>query len=95
MDGDAAAVGRHARLIQRALQLRLVAQQQCQGLRPLDRDLNARRSLQRAVDPDLHMAEFGRIKPERQPLRAVRSVCHRHQYWSNLRCGRGRCVSGR
>ena len=64
VEGDAAAFRRHAGLVQRALQLRLIAQQQCQGLGLLDGDLDARRCVERTVDPELR----------RGPVRAGRAA---------------------
>jgi len=71
-----AAVRRNPCLVQRALQLRLVAQQQDQGLGLLDGDVHMRWRIRRPFDTNLQVAEFRRVEPECQPLRAIRSVGH-------------------
>ena len=71
MEGHAAALCRHAGLVQRALQLRLIAQQQRKGFGLLDGDLDARRRVGWTVDAHLHATEFGRVQSHRQPLRAI------------------------
>ena len=70
------------------LQLRLVAQQQGKRLGLLDCDLDACRGFGWAVDAHLHVAEFGRIEPHGQPLRAVRCMAHLHERRRDLRGGR-------
>ena len=95
MEGHAASLGRHAGLIQRTLQLRLIAQQQGQRLGLLDGDVHPRRRVGRSIDTDFHLAEFGWGKPHGQPLRAVRCMAHRDQRRRNLRGGRCQLRVGR
>jgi hypothetical protein len=61
VDVKRAALGRDAGTIERVLQLRLVAQQQGHGFRPLHGDFYMRGRIGRAIDADLHLAEFGRL----------------------------------
>ena len=45
-------------------------------------------SFGRAVDTHLHLAQFGRVKPHGQPLRAIRRMAHLHERRRELRGGR-------
>ena len=94
MHGQAAAVRGHARLVQRALQLRLVAQQQRQGLRTLHGDIHLRRRIRRAVDANLHLTQLGRLQPQGHALSATRGAGERHQRGGDLLRRSGAVLSG-
>ena len=103
MERHIPSVRRHAGLVQRALQRRLIAQQQIERLRFFHRDFDARRGVQGSVDFDLHMTEFWRVKPHRQSLGTVYCVPELHECRSELGSwevmvsrprGRGRWVRG-
>ena len=74
MKGDAAAIGWNAGLIERTLQLRLVAQQQGQCFLPLHGDLDPRWRILRTLDANLHLTQLRRIEPQGEPLRSVRCM---------------------
>ena len=85
-----ASIGGNPRLIERTVQVMLVPQQQRHCVGSFHRDLNLRRRFLRALDLDVNLTEFGRLKPQGQPLGAVSGMSERDHDRRDLRRGTGR-----
>src|SRR5690348_954108 len=67
---EGAAILGQAGLVERSMQLRLVAHEQHERVGALDRDLNLCRAVERMLDADLDAAQLSRLELNREGLRA-------------------------
>lgn len=90
--------GRHPGEVKRAVELRLVTQQQQQGVRLLDLKVHSGAAVGRAFDAHLHAAEVQRVEPDRQVLRRSGMGCTRGEAGQDRTDldggGRGRGLAG-
>lgn len=65
MELQRAVCGWHAGEVERAVELRLIAEQQQQRVRPFDDQVHPGRAARRTFDAHLHAAELRRVEPDR------------------------------
>ena len=86
MQGQGPAVRRHAGLVERMLQLRLIANQQVERLWPLHGDLHPGGCVRCAVDLDLHVTECRWFQMQGEALRTTGGLGEADQRGGHLSC---------